>query len=56
MNVLEWKLNVKTFFFPRAIWWTVLREGIEFTLNLFMHVVIGRVKGRAEEGSAFTVY
>lgn len=50
MNVLEWKLNVKTFFFSsRAIWWTVLREGIEFTLNLFMHVVIGRMKGRAEE-------
>ena len=27
----------------------MLREGIEFTLNLFMHVVIGRMKGRAEE-------
>lgn len=39
MNALEWKLNVKTFFFPQAIWWTVLREGLEFTLNLFMHVV-----------------
>lgn len=50
MNVLEWKLNVKTFFFLSwAIWWTVLREGIEFTLNLFMHVVMGRMKGRAEQ-------
>lgn len=35
-------------FFSQAIWWTVLREGLEFTLNLFMHVVIGSMKGRAE--------
>ena len=47
MNVLGWKLNVKTFF-SQAIWWAVLGEGLEFTLNLFIHVVIGRIKGRAE--------
>ena len=58
MNVLEWKLNVKTFFsfLPGAIWWTVLREGIEFTLNLFMHVVIGRMRGRAEQEDMYAVF
>lgn len=46
MNVHEWKLNVKTFFlFSRAIWWTVLGEGLEFTLNLFRHVV-GKDEGK----------
>ena len=49
MNVLEWQLNVNFFFFSGAIWWTVLREGLGFTLNLFMHVVIGGMKERAEE-------
>lgn len=39
---------LKLFFFPQAIWWTVLRKGLEFTLNLFIHVIIGRMKGRAE--------
>lgn len=43
MNVLGCNLNVN--FLP--IWWTVLREELEFTFNLFMHVVKVRIKRRA---------